>query len=53
MNLSTLFIPTIKTRDKVTFYENISNLIDGGVPLVDALRGYVERTENVRMKEEI
>lgn len=37
------FFRSIPLRDKVLFYESISNLLDGGVSLVAALRGFASR----------
>ena len=37
------FFRSIPLRDKVLFYESIANLLDGGVTLVSALRGFVGR----------
>ena len=37
------FLRSIPLKDKVLFYESISNLLDGGVTLVAALRGFVSR----------
>lgn len=33
-----LFTPTISVKDKALFYENIANLLEGGVSLIAALR---------------
>lgn len=37
------FTQRISLRDKVLFYESISNLLDGGVTLLESLRGFANR----------
>jgi hypothetical protein len=44
---------TIPLRDKVLFYESIGNLLDGGVTLVSALRGFSERLQVGLLKEAV
>jgi type II secretory pathway component PulF len=39
--------------DKAEFYENVANLLDGGVSLLDAFRGFHDRTENPKLRQEI
>lgn len=36
----------ITLKEKALFYEHLSNLIDGGVTFIDALRSFCEKTEN-------
>lgn len=43
----------VSLSDKAEFYENVANLLDGGVTLLDALRGFYDRVENTKLKQEV
>lgn len=53
MNLEKFLIPSIKVKDKVHFYENISNLLEGGVSLIPSIQGYRDRIEHLGVKKEL
>ncbi len=42
------FYHRISLKEKALFYEHLSNLVDGGVTLIDALRSFIEKTPNPR-----
>ncbi len=43
----------ITLKEKAVFYEHLSNLLDGGVTLIEALQSFAEKTENPLMYREI
>lgn len=43
----------IETRDKALFYEHLSNMVDGGVPVIGALRSFLDKTKNLRLASEV
>lgn len=43
----------IKTHDKALFYEHISNLVEGGVTILEALASFIDKTDNPRFKQEV
>jgi type II secretory pathway component PulF len=43
----------ITLREKAVFYEHLSNLLDGGVTLIEALRSFVEKTTNPLLYREV
>ena len=43
----------ISLRDKVLFYESITNLLDGGVTLLSALQGFSSRLNDGPLKEAV
>lgn len=43
----------IETRDKALFYEHLSNMVDGGVPVIQALRSFLDKNKNPRLASEI
>ena len=48
-----LRLTTIKTQDKALFYEHISNLVEGGVTILEALSSFSDKTDNLRLKQEV
>lgn len=42
------FYHRISLKEKALFYEHLSNLVDGGVTLIEALKSFVEKTGNPR-----
>ena len=42
------FYHRISLKEKALFYEHLSNLVDGGVTLIEALRSFVDKTVNPR-----
>ena len=43
----------ISLKDKVLFYESIANLIDGGVTLLSALKGFLDRLPEGNFREAV
>lgn len=43
----------ISLKDKVLFYESVANLIDGGVTLLSALKGFMSRLPEGNLKEAV
>ena len=44
---------SVSIRDRSMFYEHLSNLIDGGVSIIEALKSFVTKTDNLRFKNEV
>ncbi len=47
------FWHTISIKEKALFYEHISNMVDGGVSVVAALRSFIDKNRNIKMEAEI
>lgn len=47
------FWNTISLKEKAVFYEHLSNLLDGGVTLIEALQSFVAKTTNPLFYREI
>lgn len=43
----------ISTKEKALFYEHLANMVDGGVPVISALRSFLDKNRNVKMEVEI
>ncbi len=43
----------ISLKEKALFYEHLSNLIDGGVTLIEALDSFCDKTKNPRLYRDI
>lgn len=43
----------IGTKEKAFFFEHLSNLVDGGVTVVQALHSFLEKTANPRFAAEL
>ena len=48
-----LFQPRVSLKNKVLFYEAIANLLDGGVTLLPALKGFAGRIEPGTLKDTV
>lgn len=48
-----LFTHSIPLKDKILFYESLANLLDGGVTLLSALRGFSARLPSGGYREAI
>lgn len=48
-----IFSSRISIKDKALFYENIANLLEGGVTLISALKGLRERLVEGKLKESV
>lgn len=46
-------LQSISLREKVLFYESIANLLDGGVTLISALRGFAGRLPQGTLREAV
>lgn len=51
--LEARFWHTIRTKEKALFFEHLSNMVDGGVPVIQSLKSFLDRTTNPRLHTEI
>lgn len=47
------FLKRVSPKDKVLFYESVANLLDGGVTLLSALKGFASRLPAGPLKESV
>lgn len=52
-NAPVRFWHRVKTKEKALFFEHLSNLVDGGVTVVQALHSFLEKTGNPRFFAEV
>ena len=51
--LQNLLSGRVSIKDRALFYEHMSNLVDGWVTILEALRSFIEKTHNFRLKTEL
>lgn len=47
------FLYKIKLKDRILFYEHLANMLEWGITIIVALRSFIEKTPNPKLKEEI
>lgn len=47
------FTKSVSTKEKVLFYESIANLLDGGVTLLSAFKGFASRLSAGPLKDSV